>query len=428
MKVYLVGGAVRDELLGLDDFDKDFVVVDSSSSEMINAGFKQVGKDFPVFLHPKTKEEYALARRERKSGQGYTGFEMDIEDVSLSEDLERRDLTINAMAKDLTSGEIIDPFGGQEDLAQGLLRHITPAFSEDPVRVLRIARFAARFKPFGFKVANSTYQLLKQMVASGEVDCLVPERVWAEIDKALSYQTPSVFFKVLNTCGALAIILPDLEKQINHHENPFIFLDNLATDNTTIKWALVCQYLDTQQTKTLCQSIKCTNKHKELALLTVKWLPFVKGDHHINVKHRPQGDFSSFALLFKTCINLAKNGFIKITNWAKLDIYPIPNPNAEVSKGNLIAHNTQDWWDFYHQTDALRRVDRFEELLLVFQTLGVEIDLIKTLQQQLQSIDISTLKTDDIASALLTKRLAVIDSGLTTYFIHNTHNKGHCEG
>jgi tRNA nucleotidyltransferase (CCA-adding enzyme) len=208
VKVYAVGGSVRDQLLGLEVRDQDYVVVGSTPEEMQRLGFKPVGKDFPVFLHPQTHEQYALARTERKSGHGYRGFTVHASpDVTLEEDLQRRDLTVNAIARD-QNGDIIDPFKGSRDLKNGILRHVSPAFTEDPVRVLRVARFAARFS---FDIAAETNELMQQMVANGETDHLVPERVWQEISTGLMEQTPSTMFQVLRDCGALARIIPELD-------------------------------------------------------------------------------------------------------------------------------------------------------------------------------------------------------------------------
>jgi tRNA nucleotidyltransferase (CCA-adding enzyme) len=210
MKIYLVGGAVRDKLLNLPVKERDWVVVGSSHDEMIRLGYTSVGKDFPVYLHPETKEEYALARKEKKSGVGYHGFDFDAsKDVSLEEDLLRRDLTINAIAMN-DQGELFDPYDGQDDLNNGLLKHVSPAFQEDPVRVLRIARFASRFNRWGFRVSHGTFQLLQSMVQQGEVSHLTPERVWKELEKTLKEDKPSVFFKVLHRCGALEIIFPEI--------------------------------------------------------------------------------------------------------------------------------------------------------------------------------------------------------------------------
>lgn len=209
MKVYKVGGAIRDRLLGLEVKDTDWVVVGATAGDMLDKGYQQVGKDFPVFLHPQSHEEYALARTERKTAAGYRGFAVDASStVTLEADLERRDLTINALAE-TDDGEIIDLFDGQQDLQIGILRHISEAFAEDPVRILRVARFAARYD---FQVAEDTLRLMQQMVADGEVDALVAERVWAETEKALASQHPDRFIQVLRDCGALAIIFPEVDR------------------------------------------------------------------------------------------------------------------------------------------------------------------------------------------------------------------------
>jgi tRNA nucleotidyltransferase (CCA-adding enzyme) len=210
MQTYIVGGAVRDALLGLPVNDRDWVVVGASPQQLIGAGFLPVGKDFPVFLHPQTREEYALARTERKTAAGYHGFVFHAEpNVTLEQDLARRDLTINAMAQD-EKGRLIDPFGGSADLQRRVLRHVTDAFREDPVRVLRLARFAARFADFN--VAPETLQLMREMVDAGEVDALVPERVWQELARGLMEDKPSRMFDVLRECGALAKLLPEVDR------------------------------------------------------------------------------------------------------------------------------------------------------------------------------------------------------------------------
>ena len=210
MQIYSVGGAVRDELLGLTVQDRDHVVVGATPEEMVRLGFKPVGKDFPVFLHPKTHEEYALARTERKTARGYKGFQVYASpEVTLEEDLARRDLTINAIAKD-DHGRITDPFNGVADLRAGMLRHVSPAFAEDPVRILRVARFAARFS--AFRIAEETMELMREMVRNGEVDALVPERVWQELARGLMEHKPSRMFEALRNCGALARILPELDR------------------------------------------------------------------------------------------------------------------------------------------------------------------------------------------------------------------------
>lgn len=210
MKIYLVGGAVRDQQLGLTIDEKDYVVVGANADALIEQGFRAVGKDFPVFLHPKTHEEYALARTERKTAPGYHGFSFHTgPSVTLEEDLLRRDLTINAMAQG-DDGLLVDPYGGLRDLEARILRHVSPAFSEDPVRILRLARFQARFGPLGFTVAPETLTLMREMVEGGEVDALVPERVFQEFHKALSEPDPELFLEVLRQCGALARLFPEI--------------------------------------------------------------------------------------------------------------------------------------------------------------------------------------------------------------------------
>lgn len=208
--VYCVGGAVRDRLLGLAVHDRDYVVIGATPAQMLAWGFTQVGNDFPVFLHPVSHEEYALARTERKQGQGYKGFVFSTENVTLEEDLKRRDLTINAIAED-KQGHVIDPYHGQIDLNRRILRHVSAAFREDPVRLLRVARFAARFEPLGFTVAKETIQLMQQMVDDGEAANLVPERVTTELFKALDSKAPQVFFNTLRACGALKVIFPEID-------------------------------------------------------------------------------------------------------------------------------------------------------------------------------------------------------------------------
>jgi len=217
MKSYLVGGSVRDELLGLPVEDRDHVVVGADPEEMARAGFKPVGADFPVFLHPETHEEYALARTERKTAPGYRGFVFHAaRDVTLEQDLARRDLTINAMAR-AEDGTLVDPHGGERDLRAGILRHVSDAFAEDPVRILRVARFAARF---GFAVAPETMALMRRMVESGEADALVPERVWQELARGLMEKAPSRMIAVLRECGALARALPELDRSFAHPDAP----------------------------------------------------------------------------------------------------------------------------------------------------------------------------------------------------------------
>jgi tRNA nucleotidyltransferase (CCA-adding enzyme) len=211
MKIYLVGGAVRDGQLGIPVTERDWVVVGAKEAELEDLGYRRVGRSFPVYLHPETGEEYALARTETKTGPGYHGFEVDANaTVTLEEDLGRRDLTINAMAED-SNGQVVDPYGGHKDLKNGVLRHVSDAFREDPVRILRVARFAARFTARGFRVADETIALMREMVAAGEADSLIPERVWRETESALAESHPEVFFEILREVGALTAVYPEIE-------------------------------------------------------------------------------------------------------------------------------------------------------------------------------------------------------------------------
>ncbi len=300
MKIYLVGGAVRDKLLHRPVHEKDYVVIGSTVDEMLTQGFQPVGKAFPVFLHPKTKEEYALARTEKKVDRGYHGFIFHAEpDVTLEEDLKRRDLTINAIAQD-EQGHLIDPYHGQQDLEQKILRHVSPAFSEDPVRVLRVARFLARFHHLGFTIADETMQLMKDMVNAGEVNALVPERVFKELDSALKEQTPTAFFETLRACGALDILFPDIAKLWGVPQDPqyhpeidcgihtMMVLEAASrlTDDPVIRFAALThdlgkaytpssllpkhtghEIISVERVKHLCELYKTPNEYTELAVL-----------------------------------------------------------------------------------------------------------------------------------------------------------------
>lgn len=220
MQVYLVGGAVRDHLLGHPYHEKDYVVVGATPEQLLSEGYQPVGKDFPVFLHPKTKEEYALARTERKSGIGYHGFQFFTDTtVKLEEDLIRRDLTINAMAMDET-GQVYDPYGGQKDLDQKILRHVSDAFTEDPLRVLRVARFAARYASYGFEIAEETLQLMKRIANSGELNALTPERVWKETSRALMEDHADIYFQTLRDCDALKVLFPEIDALFGIPQRP----------------------------------------------------------------------------------------------------------------------------------------------------------------------------------------------------------------
>ena len=311
MRCYLVGGAVRDRLLGRAVSDRDYVVVGQTPKAMVERGFKPVGADFPVFLHPQSGEEYALARTERKTGRGYAGFSFNTDPaVTLEEDLARRDLTINAMAED-QQGRLVDPYGGARDLEQRWLRHVSPAFVEDPVRLLRVARFAARFAPLGFRVAPETRALLREMVGNGEVDHLVPERVWAELRRALGESQPSAFVQVLRACGALQRLFPEVaalygvpQRRTWHPEidagwHTELVLDQaagLAPGDDLVGFCALTHDLGKALTaeehlpghpghegagvaplEALCERLKLPREHRELAILTCK--------HHLTL-HR----------------------------------------------------------------------------------------------------------------------------------------------
>ena len=269
MKIYLVGGAVRDKLLGLPVKERDFVVVGATEDDMTRLGYQRVGKEFPVYLHPKTREEYALARHERKTGPGYKGFAFDTSPaVTLEEDLLRRDLTINAMAES-ESGELIDPYGGANDLQKKILRHVSPAFSEDPVRILRVGRFLARFAHLGFTVAPDTMTLMRSMAQKGEVDALVAERVWKELERALSEQHPEKFFEVLAECDALKTLFPGITMQ-SHGMDALKNAARLSEDSAIRLAALLHEYgsIDNTQLRALCRRYRIPNAYFELAKLT----------------------------------------------------------------------------------------------------------------------------------------------------------------
>lgn len=263
MKTYRVGGAVRDDLLGEPYHETDWVVVGASVKEMVSAGFQQVGRDFPVFLHPETHEEYALARTERKTGPGHHGFIVHAEpSVTLEEDLLRRDLTINAMAMD-ELGQLIDPYGGLTDLQARVLRHVSPSFTEDPLRILRVARFAARYATLGFSIASETLELMTQLAASGELAYLSVERVWTEFEKGLQTDRPDIFFETLARCQALSVLIPQIlaERAINQ-------LNTAAqqTSRADCRWAAFLSALDPDTVGTVCDALRTPKSWSQLAL------------------------------------------------------------------------------------------------------------------------------------------------------------------
>ncbi|UJF19114.1 multifunctional CCA tRNA nucleotidyl transferase/2'3'-cyclic phosphodiesterase/2'nucleotidase/phosphatase [Vibrio sp. SS-MA-C1-2] len=265
MQIYLVGGAVRDKLLHLPIKDRDWLVVGSTPEEMLALGYQQVGQDFPVFLHPKTKEEHALARTERKSGSGYTGFICHFTpDVTLEEDLLRRDLTINAIAED-KKGNIHDPLNGQIDLEKRILRHVSPAFIEDPLRVLRVARFAARFADLGFTVADETLTLMSEMSQNGELSALTPERVWQEWQKSLTYSRPDIFLRLLEQTQGLSVVLPELKLMPAQLETTQLAAKQKMS--SPIVLATQLYQCSESEIKALCSRVKIPNEYRDLALL-----------------------------------------------------------------------------------------------------------------------------------------------------------------
>ena len=348
MEIYLVGGAVRDALLGIADIntENDYVVVGASPDEMLSLGYRQVGKEFPVFLHPKTHEEYALARTERKVGAGYTGFEFDTDTtVSLEEDLSRRDLTVNAIAKN-ADGDLIDPYGGASDIQSKKLKHVSEAFKEDPVRVLRVARFTSRFYPFGFSIAQETKQLMSEMVTSGEVDALVPERVFKELSLSLSYDKPAVFFDVLLECGAFQRLFPMLDAT----KSGILHIADIQDTSEAVRFSLWLYQQNLGAVQSLCSHLKCPKEYQQLAELSAEWYPMAK-------------------ILF--------------------------NQSADAILSFILG------------ADALRRQQRFEQLLEVFDCLGINTYPIEQLVDALKQIDVSKLDKAQIVKELARERLSV---------------------
>jgi tRNA nucleotidyltransferase (CCA-adding enzyme) len=284
MQVYLVGGAVRDALLGLPVVERDWVVVGATPEEMEAAGFRAVGRDFPVFLHPQTQEEHALARLERKTGPGYRGFSTEFSPaVTLEEDLRRRDLTVNAIAQS-ANGALTDPYGGQADLRARILRHVSPAFSEDPLRVLRVARFAARFAPLGFTVAAETLALMKRMSEGDELATLSPERLWRETERALATGHPERYFAVLRSCGALARVMPELDALLQKSPQGALALAALrvATDaggDGPVRWAALVGEMSKHDQDVLQARLRTPNAYTELAALTRRIATLMNASH-----------------------------------------------------------------------------------------------------------------------------------------------------
>lgn len=349
MKSYLVGGAVRNTLLGIAVTERDWVVVGSTNEEMLKRGFKSVGKQFPVFLHPESNEEYALARTEQKIAPGYHGFQFNVApNVTIEQDLKRRDLTINAIAQD-DNGTLIDPWGGRADLEARVLRHISDAFSEDPVRVLRVARFAARFYTLGFKIAPETLALMKQMVEVGEVDHLVPERVWQEVEKSLTSDTPSVFWQVLFQIGALARIAPEINDFLTACAKP-------------------TQQADSQPIPALSDMDNVVSKPPEVLFAILVYRAWQQKLVLTSLGER-----------------------WKLPNKYRWLIEAIERFSEAVEQSDRLSH--EEILNLIEQADALRRPERFEMLLSVY-TLCKPNEGIKRLHKALNRITILEFGTE----------------------------------
>jgi tRNA nucleotidyltransferase (CCA-adding enzyme) len=340
MEVYLVGGAVRDRLLGLPVGERDWVVVGARPEELERQGYLQVGKEFPVFLHPETREEYALARTERKVGPGYKGFTTQFSpDVTLEDDLRRRDLTINAIAED-AEGTLIDPFGGQRDLQARVIRHVSEAFVEDPVRVLRLARFAARFADLGFTIADETAGLLKEIVAAGEMDALVPERVWKETQRALEETRPDVYFQVLRDCGALKVIFPEIDALYGVPQ-PAQWHPEI---DTGIHVMMALRFAASRKASSAARFAVLTHDLGKALTAREKW-PSHHGHEQLGVpaiealcaRLRVPRDFRDLAVL-------------------------VSNYHSHVHRARELRPNTM--LELFENTDAFRRPDRFNDLLV----------------------------------------------------------------
>ena len=360
MKIYLVGGAVRDELLGRPISERDWVVVGATENQILELGYKKVGKDFPVFLHPVSHEEYALARTERKTGKGYTSFIFHADPkVTLEEDLMRRDLTINAMAK-TADGKIIDPFHGQEDLKNKTLRHVSPAFVEDPVRILRVARFAAKFGEF--TVDESTLDLMGRMLKRGEVDALVPDRVWQEFQRALTENNPERFFEVLHSCRILAKLFPEIESELAEELISLKRAVKLSND-AEVRFAALVQHLDKNIFHNLCDRYPIPNAYKNLSDIVI--------DNKIYFQ-------------------------------------------------NANEFQAEETLEFVGKVDAFRRVERFKQFLLACESALENIEFPSSQYKKLESafekaknasiahLDKSTLSGEEIREEMHNTRLAAI--------------------
>lgn len=341
LKIYLVGGAVRDQLLHIPVKERDWVVVSATPQEMLDKGYRQVGKDFPVFIHPQQGEEYALARTERKSGHGYTGFDCySAPDVTLEQDLLRRDLTINAMAQDVESGTIIDPYNGRADIEKRILRHVSAAFVEDPLRVLRIARFAAQLYPYGFTIAEETKQLMLKIVRDGEMQYLVAERVWQELEKSLATTAPQQFITVLRDCGALVELFPEIDRLFGV-PNPAIWHPEIDSGVHTVL------------------SLK-----KAASLTEDKIVRFAVLVHDLGKALTPMESWPSH-------IGHGERGIESIKALCKR--YPVPSNYLDlsllVSRVHIQCHKSEELsaielFSIFDLADAFRRPERLERLLL----------------------------------------------------------------
>ncbi len=360
MEIYLVGGAVRDKLLGLPVKERDWVVVGATADEMLKLGYRQVGKDFPVFLHPETKEEYALARVERKVSRGYTGFSFDASPaVTLEQDLLRRDLTMNAIAQ-RTDDSLVDPYHGTTDLQKKILRHVSAAFIEDPVRILRVGRFAARFASKGFTVAPETVKLMQAMVKSGEVDALVAERVWKELERALQEETPAAFFHVLADCSAVTVLFPQLK------ENNIHALSQAATlsSDAEVRFAALLYDLSPSDIVTLCDRYRVPSTYRELALLVA-----TKFQHYIHA--------------------------------------------ATLTAEQLLA--------LLQTTDAFRREARFEKFLLACESIqnkSADSERLRQVYQSAKQVDAQTIMASGAAGIEIAKQISEARLGLITAFLN----------
>ena len=360
MKIYLVGGAIRDKLLKLKIKDKDFVIVGSSEKELLDKGYKQIGKYFPVFINPKDRDnsQYSLARSERKIAPGYRGFEVSTNNnISLKDDLKRRDITINAIAQNLETNEIIDYFNGEKDLKNRIIRHVSQAFNEDPTRILRVARFATQLADFNFKVANDTIKLMADMVDNKEIESLVAERIWQETESALKYKKVSIFFLTLNKCNALSYIFFPIAKLLQQNKNLIYIADNnnLLPEQ---KWALLLANVKTVEVYDICKKLKCPKVFEKLAIIASRY--------------------------YKFCQQFQKQ-----------------------SPDNIII--------FLNYCGALRNHTLFTKIIQIFKQLNVDIEIIKNISDKIRSINFKDMKQSEIKKNILNVKKQIITNALKNY-------------